>query len=47
MKDGTVKESSRSITAQEYTELRMPEWKTMSTDVKTLDFARGCISIQN
>jgi hypothetical protein len=23
------------------------EWKQLSTDVKTLDFARGCISIQN
>jgi len=23
------------------------EWNQMSTDVKTLDFARGCISMQN
>jgi hypothetical protein len=22
-------------------------WERMSTDAKTLDFARGCISIQN
>jgi hypothetical protein len=25
----------------------MTEWKQMSKDAKTLDFARGCISMQN